>query len=71
MLDMIMPGLSGGETFDRLREIDPMSPHPPVQRVQHRRADATDDFKTGAATGFLQKPFLLEELSRKIREILY
>ena len=36
ILDMIMPGISGGETFDRLREINPESGFF-FQRLQHRR----------------------------------
>ena len=36
ILDMILPGISGGETFDRLREIDPEIRGSSLQRLQHR-----------------------------------
>jgi signal transduction histidine kinase/CheY-like chemotaxis protein len=68
ILDMIIPGISGGETFDRLREINPgirvllssgYSINGKAQEILDR-----------GCNGFLQKPFQLSELSRKIREIL-
>ena len=68
MLDMIMPGISGGETFDLLREINPNIPvlltsgyniNKQVRQILDR-----------GCNGFLQKPFHPEKLSRKIREIL-
>jgi two-component system, cell cycle sensor histidine kinase and response regulator CckA len=68
ILDMIMPGISGGETFDRFREIDPgiavllCSGYSVNDRVQ--------DILDRGCRGFLQKPFTLEILSRKIREVL-
>jgi len=68
ILDMIMPGISGGETFDRLREICPgivvllssgYSVNGQAQEILDR-----------GCRGFLQKPFTLEILSKKIREVL-
>ncbi|MFH1081161.1 MAG: PAS domain S-box protein [Pseudomonadota bacterium] len=68
VLDMIMPGLSGGDTFDRLREIDPeirvllssgYSLDGQAQQILER-----------GCNGFLQKPFRLENLSQKVREVL-
>jgi CheY-like chemotaxis protein len=68
ILDMIMPGISGGETFDRLREINPeirvllssgYSINGHAQQILDR-----------GCNGFLQKPFQLEKLSRKVREML-
>jgi nitrogen-specific signal transduction histidine kinase len=68
ILDMIMPGLSGGETFDRLKGINPeikvllssgYSINGKAQTIMDRGCD-----------GFLQKPFQLENLSRKVREVL-
>ena len=68
ILDMIMPGISGSETFDRLREINPeikvllssgYSLNGEAQIIMDRGCD-----------GFLQKPFRLEELSGKVREML-
>jgi len=68
ILDMIMPGISGGETFERLREINPeirvllssgYSLEGQAQQILDRGCD-----------GFLQKPFSLEVISQKVREIL-
>lgn len=68
ILDMIMPGISGGETFDRLRDFDPeiavlfCSGYSVNDRVQ--------EILDRGCRGFLQKPFSLEILSKKIREVL-
>ena len=68
ILDMILPGMSGGETFDRLREIDPeirvllcsgYSIEGEAQQIMDR-----------GCNGFIQKPFLLKNLSQKVREVL-
>ena len=62
------PYLPGGETFDRLREINPgikvllssgYSIEGQAQEIMDR-----------GCNGFLQKPFRLENLSRKVREML-
>ena len=68
ILDMIMPGISGGETFDRLRVIDPA-----VKVLLSSGYSLTGEAKTimdRGCNGFIQKPFQLEKLSRKIREML-
>jgi len=68
ILDMIMPGQSGGETFDSLRALNPsvlvlLSSGYSVEGQAQQILDR-------GCNGFLQKPFRLEQLSRKIREIL-
>jgi two-component system cell cycle sensor histidine kinase/response regulator CckA len=68
ILDMIMPGISGGETFDRLREI-----HPKISVLLSSGYSINGEAQTIMArgcSGFLQKPFQMENLSRKVREIL-
>jgi nitrogen-specific signal transduction histidine kinase/CheY-like chemotaxis protein len=68
ILDMIMPGMSGGETFDRLREI-----HPGIRVLLSSGYSITGEAQTimdRGCNGFLQKPFQMENLSRKVREIL-
>jgi PAS domain S-box-containing protein len=68
ILDMIMPGMGGGETFDRLRAIDPQvkvllcsgySLEGQAARIMER-----------GCNGFIQKPFSLEALSKKLRDLL-
>jgi len=68
ILDMIMPGMGGGETYDRLKQIDPKIT---VLLSSGCSIDgqATEILKRGC-NGFIQKPFNIEVLSKKIREIL-
>ena len=68
ILDMIMPGISGGETFDRLREVKPS-----IRVLLSSGYSINGEAKTimeRGCNGFLQKPFHLEKLSGKIREML-
>lgn len=68
ILDMIMPEMSGGETYERMREIDPgvnvllssgYSMNSQVKEILDR-----------GCNGFIQKPFSLKDLSIKVRELL-
>jgi two-component system cell cycle sensor histidine kinase/response regulator CckA len=68
LLDMIMPGMSGGETYDRMKELNPdirvilcsgYSIDGDAQKIMDR-----------GCKGFIQKPFNLSDLSQKIREAL-
>lgn len=68
ILDMVMPGMTGGETFDRLKQINPR-----VKTILSSgysiNGQATRILDRGCS-GFIQKPFNITALSRKIREIL-
>ena len=68
ILDMIMPGVSGGETYDRIKAIDPESK---VLLSSGYSVDgqATEILKRGC-NGFIQKPFRMKDLSHKIQEVL-
>lgn len=68
ILDMIMTGISGGKTFDHLREIDP-AVRVLLSSGYSINGEAQEILDRGC-NGFLQKPFHLEKLSGKIREIL-
>jgi len=68
ILDMIMPGVGGGETYDRIKEIKPdikvllssgYSINGQAEEILDRGCD-----------GFIQKPFNMRQFSQKIREIL-
>jgi len=68
ILDMIMPGMEGGKTFDFLKSINPdlkvilssgYSINEEVARIIERGCQA-----------FIQKPFSMGDLSQKIREVL-
>jgi len=68
ILDMIMPGMGGGEVYDRLKEIDP------AVRVILSSGYSMEGMAKGimgrGVQAFLQKPFRLEQLSMKVREAL-
>jgi two-component system cell cycle sensor histidine kinase/response regulator CckA len=68
ILDMIMPGTSGGETYDRLKAIDPKV-KVLLSSGYSIDSEATDILKRGC-DGFIQKPFTIKQFSQKIREIL-
>ena len=68
ILDLVMPGLGGGEAFDRLKRIDPevkvlISSGYSVDGQAQALLDR-------GGSGFIQKPFDLQELSNKVRDIL-
>ena len=68
ILDMIMPHMGGGETYDKLKEI-----HPTIKVLLSSGysidGQATEILKRGC-NGFIQKPFTMRELSKAIREVL-
>jgi CheY-like chemotaxis protein len=68
ILDMVMPKISGGETFDRLKKINPAIK---VILCSGYSIDgqATEILKRGCKT-FIQKPFSLKTLSQNIRAVL-
>jgi two-component system cell cycle sensor histidine kinase/response regulator CckA len=68
ILDLIMPVMAGGETYDRLKEMDP---HVKVLLSSGYSLDgqATEILKRGC-DGFIQKPFDLKALSEKLRQII-
>lgn len=68
ILDMIMPGLSGGETFDALRRIDPQVKV--ILSSGYIVSDKAKKIMDKGCQAFIQKPFRLEDLSLKVREVL-
>ncbi|PQP32840.1 oxidoreductase, partial [Desulfobacteraceae bacterium SEEP-SAG10] len=66
ILDMIMPDMGGGETYDRLKKINPEI------RVLLSSGYSIDgqasEIMNRGCNGFIQKPFNVEQLSRKIRD---
>jgi len=68
ILDMVMPGMLGGEVFDRLREINP-EVKVLLSSGYSLNGDAQHIMDRGC-NGFLQKPFQIEKLSRTVREML-
>lgn len=68
ILDLVMPGISGGEIFDQLKSI---SPNVKVLLASGYsiNGQASSIMKRGCS-GFIQKPFGIQELSQKISEII-
>jgi two-component system, cell cycle sensor histidine kinase and response regulator CckA len=68
ILDMIMPQMTGGETYDRMKEI-----HPAIKVLLSSgysiNGQAEKILKRGC-NGFIQKPFTMRELSQSVRHIL-
>ena len=61
VLDMIMPDMGGGETFDRLRRIDP-GVRVLLSSGYSLDGEAKEILNRGCS-GFIQKPFRLSDLS--------
>ena len=68
ILDMIMPGMGGKETYHRLKAINP-GVKALLSSGYSIEGTARDIMQNGCS-GFLQKPFNLKELAEKVREIL-
>ncbi|MCK4603528.1 MAG: PAS domain S-box protein [Deltaproteobacteria bacterium] len=68
ILDMIMPGMGGGEVYDRIKAISP-NVKVLLSSGYSIKGQAEKILKRGC-DGFIQKPFKIKELSKKIREIL-
>jgi len=68
IIDMIMPIMNGAETYDRLKKM-----YPDIKVLLSSghsvNGQATEILERGC-NGFIQKPFTIEVLSEKIREIL-
>ena len=67
ILDMIMPGIGGGEAFKRLKAVDPQVK---VLLSSGYSADgqASEIIKNGCL-GFVQKPFTIRQLSKKLNDV--
>lgn len=68
ILDMIMPGLSGADTYRRLKAINP-SVKVLLATGYSEDGQAREILNEGCK-GFIQKPFKLEQLSAIIRDVL-
>ena len=68
ILDMVMPGMGGGEVYDQIKRIDPKV-KVLLSSGYSIDGQATEILNRGCE-GFIQKPFNMEDLSKKIREVL-
>jgi two-component system, cell cycle sensor histidine kinase and response regulator CckA len=68
MLDMVMPGMSGSDTFDALKQINP-DIKVLLSSGYSINGQAKNILDRGCK-GFIQKPFGMKDLSIKLRQIL-
>ena len=68
ILDLIMPQMGGGETYDKLKEVDPQV-KVLLSSGYSIDGQATEILNRGC-DGFIQKPFSMENLSVKLRHII-
>ncbi|MGD9243878.1 MAG: PAS domain S-box protein [Desulfobacterales bacterium] len=68
ILDMIMPDMGGGETYDRLKKIN--SEIKVLLSSGYSINGQASEIMNRGCDGFIQKPFNVEQLSMKIRGIL-
>ena len=68
ILDMVMPGMDGGKTLDRIRAICPKMPV--MLSSGYAMNSQAKQILSRGCSSFIQKPFNIYELSKKIRQIL-
>ena len=68
ILDLIMPDMDGGKVFDRIHALRPQLPV--LLSSGYSMNGQADKIIQRGCTGFIQKPFDIYELSRKIRKVL-
>jgi len=68
LLDMVMPEMGGGETYDQMKEINPTI-KVLLSSGYSIDGQATDILDRGC-NAFIQKPFSMSDLSQKIRAVL-
>jgi len=68
ILDLIMPGMGGGEVYERLKEID-SNVKVLLSSGYSINGQAAEILNRGC-DGFIKKPFKLNELSYKLRELI-
>ena len=68
LLDMIMPGLNGAETYNQLKSINP---HVKViLSTGYSGSEEAQKILDRGCSGLIQKPFRIEDLSQKIRQVI-
>jgi CheY-like chemotaxis protein len=68
LLDMVMPGVGGGETYDKMKEVNPKV-KVLLSSGYSIDGQATEILERGC-NGFIQKPFNMKRLSQGIRKVL-
>jgi two-component system cell cycle sensor histidine kinase/response regulator CckA len=69
IVDMIMPEMGGGEVIDQIRFINPQA-RIILSSGYSLNGDAKDIMNRGGAQAFIQKPFQIQDLAEKIKEVI-
>jgi CheY-like chemotaxis protein len=69
ILDLIMPGISGKETYEDLKRLNPDVKI--LLSSGYSIDDQAKELLDLGCDGFIQKPFNIKDLSRKIKEIIH
>jgi two-component system, cell cycle sensor histidine kinase and response regulator CckA len=68
ILDLVMPDIDGGRTFDLIRDIYPSMPV--ILSSGYSLNGRANEIMQKGCNGFIQKPFNISDVSQKIRKIL-
>ena len=68
ILDMIMPGMNGGDVYDRVKAINPDIKV--LLSSGYSEQGQAEEILARGCDGFIQKPFHINELSQSIRKVL-
>ena len=68
ILDMIMPGMNGSETYKQLKAINPDVKV--ILSTGYSGSDQAQQILDNGCQAIIQKPFRVDDLSQKIREVL-
>jgi two-component system, cell cycle sensor histidine kinase and response regulator CckA len=68
ILDMVMPNMDGGKTYDRLKQINPGIKV--LLSSGYSLNGKAQSILDQGCNGFIQKPFNLEKLSQKVMEVI-
>jgi len=68
VLDMIMPGMGAGDTYNELQAIDPAIKV--LLSSGYGVDEQTSEILKRGCKGFIQKPFNMQALSDKIKEVM-
>lgn len=66
--DMMMPGMSGAETFAEMKNIDPQCQV--ILATGFSKDAKLEELMRSGLTGYIQKPYMLSQLSRLLNDIL-
>jgi PAS domain S-box-containing protein len=67
LLDMIMPGMSGAVVFEHIKKIDKNLPV--LLMSGYSLNGSTETILNNGCAGFLQKPFFMRELGKKLNDL--